>query len=257
LLVLAGGFFAGCYQKSVRVAVTDEALARASEALQEGDAASNRQDYYAALIKYLDAARWNPNSETLFNRLGITFAQLQFYDEARRAFQRSLDINPRFPFAFNNLGSISFLQKNFKKAEKYFIQAISLKSDETSFYVNLGSVYLEQNKPGKAMEQWRKAVALDANALTKSGTTMLSGGGHTTPMEKDIYLARFYASMGNVELAIENLQRAFSKGFSDVKVIDKQPDFDPIRRDSRFVEFMKSIALLGRLRNNAVTVPAR
>ncbi len=38
-------------------------------------------------------------------------------------------------------------------------------------------------------------------------------------------------------------------GFSDFEAIEKQADFDPIRKDERFIEFMKNIELLVKLRS--------
>jgi tetratricopeptide (TPR) repeat protein len=169
---------------------------------------------------------------------------LSFYNEARSAFQRSLEINSKFPFGWNNLGSIYFIQLNHRKAERYFKKAIHLKSDEPSFHVNLGSLYLEKKKPEKAMAEWRKALALDPEALTKSNAVSLTGAGRGSLKEKHYSLARIHASNGNVVAAIDSLNKACANGFSNIEDIEKEPDFYRIRNDQRFIEFLKSMPLL-------------
>ena len=250
LIVFASGCAAGCPHKAAApVSVTREDAARAVETAHEGDLAFRRKDYYAALIKYLDAARLNPNSDNFANRLGITYAQLKYYEQARQAFQRAIALNPKFSYAFNNLGSVFFAQRNLKKAEACFKKAISLKGDEASFHMNLGSFYIEKKKADKAMAEFRKGFALDPQILSKTSAVSLTGGGSTSSlMEKYYFAARLYASAGQVESTIDSLKQAIDNGFSKIDMVEKERDFDPIRQDARFEEFLKNASLLIRLR---------
>jgi len=251
LILAAGILLAGCTHQAVRVVVPETDMLRANEAAQEADIASSRKEPYAALIKYLEASRLNPNNENIFNRLGIIYAQLNLYDQSRAAFQRAIEINPKFPYAYNNLGSVFFLQRNLRKSEKYFRKAASLKENEASFHVNLGSLYIETKKSNKAMAEWHKAVTLDPEALTKSSAVSLVGSGRSSPMERSFYVARLFASAGNVESAIESLKQAIGNGFTNIKAIETLPDFNPVRRDERFVKFMKSIPELMKVKSKA------
>ena len=96
-------FSADCFQKEVRVTVSPEDAAKASVVATEGDAFFGRKDFYAALIKYLQAYRLNPNSEYLCNRLGIAYSQLSLYGEASQAFRRAIWLNKKYPYPYNNL----------------------------------------------------------------------------------------------------------------------------------------------------------
>ncbi len=250
-LLLAAVFVAGCRPKYVRLPVPAEDALRAKEIAMEGDIAFARTDYYAALIKYLEAMRLNPYDELLLNRLGIAYAQLKFYDQAREAFERAVDLDPRLSFAVNNLGSVYFAQQNLGKAEKYFKKAIRIKKDETSFYMNLAALYLEKKKPDKAMAEWKKALEIDPDAFSKSSSVSLASSGRSSPKEKSYFVARLYASVGNVDLAIENLKEAFNYGFSDIQAIEAEKDFNPIRKNPRFAEFVENLSLLIRLRSKA------
>lgn len=235
-------FTTDCFEKEIRVVVTPENALKAAELAKEGDAAFARKDYYASLIKYLEAYRLNPNSEYMCNRLGIAYSQLNLYGEAAPIFRRAIALNRKYPYPYNNLGSVYFAQKNYGQAEKYFKRAISLEGKEASFHLNLGSLYLEKKKRDKAMEEWRKSFALDPEIFTRRGVANLSTSGSSL-MERYFFLARIMAASGNLELAIENLKLAFNNGFTDIEEIKKSPDFDLIRKDERFVQFMQDVAI--------------
>jgi tetratricopeptide (TPR) repeat protein len=250
LTILSGVLSVGCRPKIVRVPVPEKDVLRANAIAQEADSAFGHKDYYAALIKYLEALRLNPYNEYILNRLGLAYSQLKFFNEAGEAFKRAIDLNPKLPYAYNNLGSVYFAQQNLGKAEKYFKKAIHMDRDEASFHMNLGALYLEKKKPKKALEEWRRALAIDPDAFSKSSAVSLPSGGRSSPKERSYFFARVYASEGDVEAAINSLKLAFTQGFSDIEAIETQPDFNPIRKDERFVEFMKNLSLLIKLRSN-------
>jgi tetratricopeptide (TPR) repeat protein len=253
-IIFAGTPGNGYPAKKPPITVSKEDVARANEVLNEGDIAFGRKDYYAALIKYLEAARINPKSEYLYNRLGIAYSQLKFYREAITAFRLSIELNQKYPYAYNNIGSVYFAQGNLRKAEKYFKKAINLKEDEASFHMNLGSLYLERKKKDKAKAEWLRSVSLDPQIFSKRSAASLSSSG-SSMMERYYFLARIFAASNNVDSAIENLKLAISNGFTDVDSINKYRDFDPIRNDERFVEFMQNAALLIKLQSK-VGLPA-
>jgi tetratricopeptide (TPR) repeat protein len=249
LILIASSFFwINCAPKEVRVAVSQEEILRASRAANEGDAAFDRKETYTALIKYLEAVRLNPNSEYVYNRMGIAYSQLKFYAEAIGAFRRAVALNPKYPYPYNNLGSVYFAQKSYKKSEKYFKKAISLKEDEASFYMNLGSLYLERKKRDQALAAWRKSLALDPDIFSKRSAASLSSNSSSL-MERCYFLASFFALSGNVDSAIENLKLAITNGFTDIQAIQKDRDFDLIRQEERFIEFLKNAALLIKLQS--------
>lgn len=246
LLFSAIILFTACPRPIVRVkGVTDEDKIKANEVAREADSAFARRDYYSALIKYLEAARLNPNSEYIYNKLGITYSQLQFYREATDSFLRSIGLNSKYAFSYNNLGSVYFATNYKKRAEKHFKKAISLNPNVASFHINLGSVYFEMRRLDKGMEEWRKGLEIDPNILRKSdGVVLVAPGSKESTSDRNYFMARIFASMGDAQQAVENLQRALNAGFTDIEAIHKERDFDPIRMDQRFVAFMRTATLL-------------
>ncbi len=235
---------AGCSARIARVAVSDEALIKSNRLNQQGNAAYTDGEYYAALIKYLMAFELNPNSEYTCNRIGMAYLQLDYYDEAIAILQRSIALNSKYPYSVNNLGSAYFAAGNLKKAEKYFKKAIKLKKDEASFYLNLGTVYLERKKSEKAFQEWRKSLALNPDIFSGNSSIRIAIDGGGIPEKDRLYfMARIYAVAGDTPKAIESLENALMKGFYDIEKIERNPEFDPIRKDERFVKFMKSASI--------------
>ena len=232
----------GCRPALVRIQVPPADIARANELALEGDAASARNDHYAALIKYIEAARLNPNNTYLDNKLGIAYSQLNFYSQASSAFQHGIALNPKLAFPYNNLGTVHFAQHDLKGAEKYFKRAIDKDPKIAAFHVNLGEVYVERKRMDKAKAEWQKAVSLNAGAL--QGADSIKVGANRSPTERFYLRARLFATLGDVQHSIENLQMALTAGFTDIELIQSEHDFDRIRQEEPFLAFMKTLALL-------------
>jgi tetratricopeptide (TPR) repeat protein len=235
----------GCPEKVVQVPVPAENVSRAIELSQEGDIAFARKDYYAALIKFLDASRLNPNSYALMNKLGIAYSQLKYYSEAGAAFQRTIVLNRKSAYAYNNLGTVYFATGDRKKAEQFFKKAIVLQEDVASFHINLGTLYFEKGKYEKGMAELRRGLMLDPGVIGRGeGVALAPAASKGLSTEKSYFIARVYASMGDVDRTVENLQQALNAGFTDIDAIRKEPDFDKVRQDTKFVAFMRQATLI-------------
>lgn len=239
--VLFGMAAAGCAPRIARVEVSPEDVIKANGYVREGNEAYREGDYYAALIKYLMASELNPNSGFIRNFIGIAYLRLDYHDQAIEAFKDSLALNSKFSSAVNNLGSAYFASGNFKKAEKYYKKAIKMKEDDASFHMNLGTLYFEMKKTEKAIREWRTSVALDPNILDRDNPLNLSIDRDGIPQKDRYYfMARVHAVAGDVPKMIESLEKALLNGFSDIEAIRTDKEFDPYRKDERFLKFMES-----------------
>jgi tetratricopeptide (TPR) repeat protein len=115
--------------------------------------------------------------------------------------------------------------------------------------MNLGSLYLEKKKRDKALAEWRKSLELDPRIFSRRSAASLSSSGSSLP-ERYYFLARLFALNGNMDSVIENLKLAVANGFTDIEAIKKEHDFDLIRKDERFIKFLKDASLLIRLQSN-------
>jgi Flp pilus assembly protein TadD len=114
----------------------------------------NRPDL--ALAPLERAFRLNPDAG-FADQTGLQFAQLARPDEAKKWFQRAIELDRRNASAINNLGVLYGEQGQWNDAAGAFEYGLSVAPDDDRLYLNLGRVYLRQGERDKAkflMERW-------------------------------------------------------------------------------------------------------
>jgi tetratricopeptide (TPR) repeat protein len=189
---------------------------------------------YALLNDYPDAIKWLEKAASMNSRnidiwyyLGRAYYTVARLDEARKAFEAVLDLDPRNVRAENNLGLIHESSGEPVAAIEAYRRAIawqqdSLKPSEQP-YVNLGNILMEQGHANEAMAPLEKAVALAPN----------------NPYCR-LTLGVFYHKIGRLADAQQELQRAtqldpdnavahyqLGRVYKDMHAIDRaQAEFD-------------------------------
>ena len=89
--------------------------------------------------------------------------RLNRYDEAEKAFQKELEINPSDETAKYHL-ALTLIERKVRTDEaiKYLNEAIALRSDYADAHYQLGKIYLEKNDIAKAVEHLETAANADA-----------------------------------------------------------------------------------------------
>ena len=242
LLILMFGSACGLRLPHVqKVIVLPEDVARADLASREGDIQMSKGEAYAALVKYLDAVKFNPNNEAFGNKLAIAYAKLSYFDKAREAVLRSLALNPQYAFGYNTLGTLDLLEGKTSRAIKSFELAIRNRGDVASFYVNLANGYLQKDDTDKAIAALRKAVEIDPEIMTRQGggVGVQSASAPFKEASQFYVLARIYADQGDEEKALESLRKALEGGFSDVDRLLKDKEFARLRENRDFQELLE------------------
>jgi tetratricopeptide (TPR) repeat protein len=96
---------------------------------------------------------------------GIAFTQYGYTDEARAAFQRAIDANPRLQVAWFNLGTIYLNKKMYPEARKYLSEAVRLNPQDSDAWNNLGSISGMEQKYDEALDEFKHAALADPNHL--------------------------------------------------------------------------------------------
>lgn len=145
---------------------------------------------YVLLNDYPDAIKWLEKAVAFDNKnkdawyyLGRAYYTRSRLNEARKAFQTVLDLDPRNAKAENNLGLILESDGQPAAAIEAFQKAIAWQEIEPNEseqpYVNLGSLLIEQGKVKEAIEPLEKAVKLapeNAYCRLRLGTAYLRAG---------------------------------------------------------------------------------
>jgi tetratricopeptide (TPR) repeat protein len=186
-----------------------------------GDLAMARQQYLQAI----DAYTQEPNkSAAVWNKMGIAYHHLFAVDQARRDYERALQLRPDYPEALNNLGAIYYAKKNYGKAIRYYGKALQFNQKSAAVYSNLGTAYFARGKVTQGIDAYRNAFALDPRIFDSSSIVLVNEAlpAHDRA-QQDYCLAKLFAQSGKNQQAIEYLRKALNEGLADrKKILDDQ-----------------------------------
>jgi len=120
-----------------------------TDALRQGVASFRNGQYEAALSEFRAAQRLQPNDATLDNLIGITETKLGRIDEANRAYEASIRLNPRYPEARKNL-AFNYLQAGqYAGAEGQLKAALASDGNDPAIHYYLVILYLSTQRDGE------------------------------------------------------------------------------------------------------------
>ncbi len=61
-------------------------------------------------------------------------------------YEKTIEINPRYPVAYHNMADIYLSRQDYDKAEHYFENAVKFEPTNSIFFLNSGVCYFKQNK---------------------------------------------------------------------------------------------------------------
>ena len=89
--------------------------------------------------------------------LGLSYNELNLYDEAIDAYQKALQLDPADIVAHYNLATTYFQRDHFLKAVEHYLFVLKLDPSHIPANYNLALVY-EQIDLSKALQQWKNYV---------------------------------------------------------------------------------------------------
>lgn len=151
----------------VRVGVLDAAFGhyRAALRFDAGDGAAYDglariwRDWKLPALAMGDARRavyHAPHSPEVYNTLGTVFQALGRRADAKKAYKRSLELNPAAAYALNNLGYVALLERD-RAAVQYFRRAIVVDATLVAARHNLALAYAALGRLDLARHELRQA----------------------------------------------------------------------------------------------------
>ena len=205
-----------------------------------------RGDIYMARKMFREAVdmyrQMPPDSAISWNKTGIAFHQMLDLESARRSYERSLKLNPKYPEAINNLGTVHYARKNYRKAISYYKKALTISPESASVLSNLGTAYFARKKYEDALKTYQKALELDPEVFEhrNAAGVLLQERSVEERAKFHFYLAKTYASAGNAERAIRYIRMALEEGFKEKQKLFEEPEFAKLRETAEFKELMAS-----------------
>lgn len=205
-----------------------------------GDLARARGDFFGAASYYQKALRDNRNSTTLYNKLGIVNLKLGERRMARDDFRRALKIDPQNVHALNNLGALACVEKKYKDAVKYLKRSLALDESLASAHLNIAEAWLGLKDVDKALTEYGRAIELDPDILDSSRNGVVAQV--STPEQRaliNFLIAKTYAKRGNIDAALDYLQRAKEGRCPEMDRVYKEQEFALLWPDPRLEKIVK------------------
>ncbi len=203
-----------------------------------------------ALAAYLKAIALAPKFAYPQNGLGLLYITLGRTQDALAAYQRAIELDPMYATPHNGLGNAYRALGRTDDAITEYECAIKLDPKDDAPHNGLGGVYQSTGLFEKARDEFNRAVDLNPQdgALRGSLVGILKKLGREAEAAEQEEIARelivkqneynracFEAICGNIDESLALLKIALEKGPGYRVSIRRDPDFDNIRTDPRFV----------------------
>jgi len=202
----------------------------------QGDLLMVHRSYAAAIDAY---QRETNQSAVIWNKIGVAYHHMFALDQARKYYQRALAASPNNPDALNNLAAVYHGEHDYGHAERIYKQALKLSPQKAILYCNLGTAYFAEEKYKAGMDAYDKALALNPHIFDPGQIQIVE---ETTTRRQlvavNYYLARTYATAGNMVESLAYLRKALQAGFHDQKQLMKDREFAALRSTPEFHQLM-------------------
>ena len=215
-----------------------------------------RGDLYAAATWFRLASNVAPDNFWNANGYGAVMYELERRDEARAAFERSVELQPSF-VALSNLGTLEFEDGRFGAAASLFERALELEPDDRATWSFLGTARFFGGRPDAAGRAFSRAVEIGEAELVdhpddpeilaqvagsygmlgdrERGLALARRAAAQTGMSDVVMgqLAEAFEDLGERDAALEWLARALDNGLKPVWV-ERRPSLQELRTDPRY-----------------------
>ncbi len=213
----------------------------AADLEQLGDDLRGRKEFLQAVDCYLAAIKKSP-SAILHNKVGMAYISMMQPDKAKKALERAIKLDKKYPEAYNNLGVVFYMQKNYGKAIKNYRRALAIREESASFHSNLGTAYMQKKDIERGIAEYRRAFEIDPMVFERSAQTGISAR-MSSPEDRARFcyvMAKLYASSGDFDRSLQWLKKSMEEGFADINNVYKDNEFAKLRADQRFTELMNA-----------------
>ena len=240
----------------------------AAKALQIDDALGEAH-YVLGWVAYFYDWNW-PDAEKEFRRaieLNPSFGEAHYgyalylnsagrHDEAIAEIQRALEVDPIVFIQKVDAGSIYACAGQYDRAIKHLRDASDLKPNDVYVHAVLGDIYLYKGMQAESAAEYRKAAQLNGDpASRRLGLTAADAvSGNRTKasailsdlaklpeqyVDWPVHLARQYASLGEKNLAMAWLEKAYTERSYALLEIRCAREFDVLQSDPRFQDLLR------------------
>jgi curli biogenesis system outer membrane secretion channel CsgG/tetratricopeptide (TPR) repeat protein len=119
-----------------------------------------QERYTDAIEACRRAAALAPGEANIQQNIGYGLSRLGHHGEAIAAYQKAIELAPKWAAPYAATAASYFAQRNWARAEEYYRFAVARDPNDRAAWQALGDVTAEQGKTGEAIAAYRKALDL-------------------------------------------------------------------------------------------------
>lgn len=200
------------------------------------DILAARRNYPGAIAEYRKALAINANDPVVRNKLGLCLQWSGRHEEAQRQYEQAVKISPTYAESWNNLGTCYHARAKYSQALRNYQKAVEIKPGFATGYRNMASAFFAQNRLEDGYQALLTAFRLDPTTLSSGSIGIQTEDAMASTQY--FFFAKITAANGKAEDAVRFLGKAFEGGFRDCSQITRDPDFQKIQKDERFVQLL-------------------
>jgi tetratricopeptide (TPR) repeat protein len=215
--------------------------ATAPELEKQGDDLRSQKAYLDS-IDYYRAGMKKSETAALHNKMGISFLQLQRQIEAKKEFERAIQLDKSYSEPYNNLGALYYNNARYGRAVREYRKALRLNEANAAFHSNLGTAYFAERDYDRAIKEYARARELDPSIFERQAS-----GGVSIRLVSSNDLGHFHYMMAQIagskndaDLCRNYLSKANEEGYP-IKDALHDDQFAGLRKDPEFVAFVRSL----------------
>ena len=214
-------------------------------------------DWSAARVSLERAVAADPSLPEVRLWRAILLSSLQQHDEALAEVDRALVAEPVSPVLNTARGWLLFVGRRSDEAIEQSRRTLELAPNYYDAWDNLKWFHITRGEEAKAARAWARASDLEGGdgdgllaAYRQHGFPYLlrdsirkklsrQDRGYSSPYD----LVLDYAALGEIEPALEHLERSHSERETDLVALAVDPRLDPLRDEPRFQELLAALKL--------------
>jgi len=210
----------------------------------------NKSDAHKAISRALEL---NPGNTTVLIEYSRINCNLGNHDTSIAAARKALELDPVSVYANHWLGHTLYFARRYEEAIEVFRQTLELDPHYPKPHYFIAMSYLWMGAPETALTEiehepltWMRLTA-SSQILWQLGRFEESAAAFEAliqlGLEDDVSCqqAGIFALRGEIDLAMERLNRAFDLGDQGLTQLKINQYFDPLRGDKRFIELMAKV----------------
>ena len=207
--------------------------------LARGMSLLEQKKYDEGISELRQASILKPDSDKVYNYLGIGYFMKKNFEEARKCFQKALAINPAYAAAYCNLGNLQFTEGKVDLAVETLSQAITAFNDNAALHFSLGTILLRKGEIDQGFAHLEKVMALDPGYLDREKSFSFAASESGLPRPEIFFrYACLYAASGNLEKTLQYLDKAKKAGFGEWQRIRHDDAFAQLRDDPQVKKYL-------------------